>query len=116
MLGALAPDTDVVVVRDGPSWVIGVEPEQVVSARGEEAFAAVDGLHRGWWAGFLAYDMGRAVESVTPRIAHDPCLPDLALARFDARLKTISGGSASTERSRCRPCVRSSGTRAFIIS
>ena len=86
MLAALPRDTDVVVVRDGPSWVIGVEPTQIVVARGEDAFVALDGLDRGWWAGFLAYDLGRAVERVAPRIADQPGLPDLALARFDARL------------------------------
>ncbi len=87
VLAALPRDADVVVVRDGPSWVIGVEPTRVVAARGEDAFLALDRLDGGWWAGFLAYDLGRAVERVSSRIApHDPGLPDLALARFDARL------------------------------
>ncbi len=86
VLSAIPPDADVVVVRVGRSWVIGVEPEQIVLARGEEAFAAVDRLYRGWWAGYLAYDLGRAVEHVTPRIAEDSGLPDLALARFESRL------------------------------
>jgi para-aminobenzoate synthetase component 1 len=87
VLAALPRDADVVVVRDGPSWVIGVEPTRVVAARGEDAFLELDRLDGGWWAGFLAYDLGRAVERVSPRIApHDPGLPDLAFARFDARL------------------------------
>jgi para-aminobenzoate synthetase component 1 len=86
VLAALPRDTDVAVVRDGPSWVVGIEPARVVAARGEDAFAALDGLDGGWWAGFLSYDLGRAVERVAPRIAHEPGLPDLALARFDARL------------------------------
>ena len=86
VLGALPPDADVAVVRDGSSWVIGMEPSQIVTGGGDEAFAVLDGLHRGWWAGFLAYDLGRAVEQVTSRIAPDRGLPDLALARFDARL------------------------------
>ena len=87
VLAALPRDADVVVVRDGPSWVVGVEPTRVVTARGEDAFLALDRLDGGWWAGFLAYDLGRAVERVSPRIApHDSALPDLALARFDARL------------------------------
>jgi hypothetical protein len=75
VLGALPPDADVVVVRDGPSWVIGVEPTQIVLGRGEEAFAAVDGLHRGLVGGLSGLRHGAAVEHVTPRIAHDPGLP-----------------------------------------
>ena len=86
VLAALPRGTDVVVVRDGPSWVIGVEPTQIMVARGEDAFVALDGLDRGWWAGFLAYDLGRVVERIAPRIADQTGLPDLALARFDARL------------------------------
>ncbi|MGH9039548.1 MAG: anthranilate synthase component I family protein [Acidimicrobiia bacterium] len=112
MLGALPPDADVVVVRDGPSWIIGIEPEQVVSGRREEAFAALDGLHRGWWAGFLAYDMGRAVESVTPRTAHDPFLPDLVLARFEARLVLGPDGVRVEGEGSTRPRLEAVARRA----
>ncbi len=58
VLAALPRDADVVVVRDGPSWVIGVEPTRIVAARGEDAFGALDRLDGGWWAGFLSYDLG----------------------------------------------------------
>ena len=112
MVGALPSDADVVVVRDGSSWVIGVEPEQVVTAAGEEAFAAIDGLHRGWWAGFLAYDMGRAVEHVTARIAHDPGLPDLTLARFEARLVLAAEGLRVEGDGRTRPVLEAIARRA----
>jgi para-aminobenzoate synthetase component 1 len=112
VLGALPPDADVVVVRDGPSWVIGVEPEQIVFGRGEEAFTTLDGLHRGWWAGFLAYDMGRAVEDVTPRIAHDPGLPDLALARFEARLILTAEGVRVQGEGPTRPLLEAVARRA----
>ncbi len=112
VLGALPADADLAVVRDGPSWVIGVEPAQVVFGRGEEAFAALDGLHRGWWAGFLAYDMGRAVEHVTPRIARDPTLPDLALGRFEARLLLTPEGARVEGEGPTRPVLEAVARRA----
>jgi para-aminobenzoate synthetase component I len=112
VLGALPPDADVVVVRHGPAWVIGVEPTQTVSGRGEEAFAALDGIRGGWWAGFLAYDLGRAVENVTPRIAHDPGLPDLALARFDARLILTAEGARVEGDGPTRPMLEAVARRA----
>jgi para-aminobenzoate synthetase component 1 len=112
VLSALPPDADVVVVRDGPSWVIGVEPTQVVVGRAEEAFAALDGIHQGWWAGFLAYDMGRAVESVTPRILRQSCLPDLALARFDARLILTGDGARVEGEGPTRPLLEALARRA----
>ncbi len=117
VLGALPPDADVVVVRDGPSWIIAVEPEQIVFGRGEEAFAALDGLDRGWWAGSLSYDMGRAVEHVTPRIAHDPGVPDpgvpdLALARFEARLILTAAGARVEGDGPTRPVLEAIARRA----
>jgi para-aminobenzoate synthetase component 1 len=108
VLAALPRDADVVVVRDGPSWVIGVEPTRVVAARGEDAFSALDRLDGGWWAGFLAYDLGRAVERVSHRIApHDPGLPDLALARFDARLILTPEGMHVEGEGSTRPVLES---------
>ena len=66
--------------------MIGVAPDEVVTASGEAAFARLDGLSPGWWAGFAAYDLGRAVERIVPRRGHGPDeLPDLVLARFAAR-------------------------------
>jgi para-aminobenzoate synthetase component 1 len=85
-LAAVPARVDMVAVRDGPSWIVGVNPEEVVTARGADAFATLDGLESGWWAGFVGYDLGRAVERVRPRRPTDPAVPDLALARFDARL------------------------------
>ena len=80
--------------------------------RGEEAFATLDGLHQGWWAGFLAYDMGRAVEGVTPRIAHDPGLPDLALARFETRLILTAEGVRVQGEGPTRPLLEAVARRA----
>ena len=112
VLAALPRDADVVVVRDGPSWVIGVEPTRIVAARGEDAFVALDRLDGGWWAGFLAYDLGRAVERVTPRMAHEPDLPDLALARFDARLILTPEGTHVEGEGSSRPMLEAVARRA----
>jgi para-aminobenzoate synthetase component 1 len=66
--------------------VVGIDPERVIRAPAAEALSVLDRLGGGWWAGFLAYDVGRAIEAVTPRLAGDPALPDLLLGRFDSRL------------------------------
>jgi len=75
-----------VVVRRGEATVVAGAPAEVVTAHGAEALDELDGLTPGWWAGYLAYDLGRAVERVRPRLPADPCLPDVVLARYDARL------------------------------
>ena len=113
VLAALPRDVAAVVVRDGPSWVIGVEPTQVVVGRGEDAFVALDRLERGWWAGFLSYDLGRAVERVSPRIAQRPSdLPDLVLARFDARLILTPEGTRVEGEGSTRPMLEAVALRA----
>jgi len=103
VLGVLPPGADVAVVRDGADWVVGVDPDEAVMGMGEAALTALARIHAGWWAGFLAYDLGRAVERVVPRLPDDLGLPDLALARFDARLvvgprgfRVEGGGRART--------------------
>ena len=73
-------------MRVGPRWVVGVDPDATCGAEGAEAFPALDALEPGWWAGWLSYDLGRAVERVPERAVPDRAIPDLALARFDARL------------------------------
>ena len=93
VLGALPPGVDVAVVRDGAAWVVGVEPEEVLTARGADAFATLDALTAGWWAGFAGYDLGRAVEAIRPRRPAPAGVPDLALARFGARLVVDSDGA-----------------------
>ncbi len=112
VLAALPRDADVVVVGDGPSWIIGLEPTRIVAARGEDAFVALDRLDGGWWAGFLAYDLGRAVERVSPRTAHEPGLPDLALARFDARLIVTPEGMHVEGEGSTRPVLEAVARRA----
>ncbi len=81
-----------VVVRDGRRTVVGVDPDALVVADGTRALERLDDLEPGWWAGYLAYDLGRAVERVVERVvarteAPVPVpVPDLLLGRFDARL------------------------------
>ncbi|HEV7534819.1 MAG TPA: anthranilate synthase component I family protein, partial [Acidimicrobiia bacterium] len=89
VLGALPAGADVAVVRRDPGqWVVGVAPDARLEASGPAALDGLDRLDRsgGWWAGWLAYDLGRAVERVVRRQPDDLGLPDVSLARFDARL------------------------------
>jgi para-aminobenzoate synthetase component 1 len=74
------------VLRSPEGWVVAWEPLDVVCARGSTAFDALDGLEPGWWAGFCSFELGHAVERVTPRpgIA-SPQVPDLGLVRFARR-------------------------------
>jgi para-aminobenzoate synthetase component 1 len=88
---------DLVVVRDGASTVLALEPDEVIRAAGHEALTALDELSGGWWAGFLAYDLGRAVERVPALIPPHPAVPDLLLARFDARLVLEPGEAPRIE-------------------
>ncbi len=71
-------------MRDGGRWLVADEPTDVVVANGADAFEALDTMTRGgFWAGFVAYDLGRTIERVTARAADDLALPDLAFVRFD---------------------------------
>jgi para-aminobenzoate synthetase component I len=77
-------DGGVAIVRDGERWLVGDDATDVVIASGAGAFDALDAMARGgFWVGFVAYDLGRTIERVTPRAADDLGLPDLAFARFD---------------------------------
>ncbi len=88
VLSALPPSVDAAVVRDGRRVVVAAEPDEVRVASGPAALDVLDRLGPGWWAGFLAYELGRSVERVSRRERRDggPPLPDLLLARFPARL------------------------------
>jgi len=79
--GAAAP----VGFRRGSSVIVAAEPAEVVAASGAAAFDALPRLTPGWWAGYLSYDLGRAVEPVRIRQPADAALPDLLLARYEAR-------------------------------
>jgi para-aminobenzoate synthetase component 1 len=82
-----------VVVRQRDATVVAAAPSEVVVAGGTDALTRLDLLTPGWWAGYLSYDLGRAVESVEPRLPPDPGLPDLVLARYEARLVIDHAGA-----------------------
>jgi len=77
-------------MRVGTTTVIAAEPAEVIAADGADALRALDRIDRGWWAGYLSFDLGRAIERIAParpRVRPDgPAVPDLLLARYDARL------------------------------
>lgn len=71
-------------MRDGGRWLVGDHVTDVVVADGANAFDALDVMARGgFWVGYIAYDLGRTIERITPRATDDLGLPDLAFARFD---------------------------------
>jgi len=92
LLAALPATVDAAIVRDGPCLVVAAAPDAVRVASGPDALDVLDRLPSGWWAGFLSYELGGAVEHVTPRrrpnAGHhaEPTPPDLVLARFPARV------------------------------
>jgi para-aminobenzoate synthetase component I len=96
VLARIPASVDAAVVRAGRDVHVAAEPDAVVVASGHEAFDVLDRLAPGWWAGFLTYELGAAVE----RVARSPDagdrdavpLPDLVLARFPARL-VVDGSS-----------------------
>jgi para-aminobenzoate synthetase component 1 len=90
-------DTAPVVVRSGRTTIIAAEPVEVVAAWGDDALDALDRLTPGWWAGVLSYDLGRSIERVVPRHGEvERGVPDVLLARYDARL-VVAGGQARFE-------------------
>ena len=99
LLEQLPLEAGVAVVRDGASTVVAAAPAHVRLAHGADGFGALDGVERegGWWAGFLAYDLGRAVERVVPWAVADRSIPDVALARFDARVRSTPGADPVVE-------------------
>jgi para-aminobenzoate synthetase component 1 len=85
------------VVRDGAQIIVAVAPEEVLSARNEQAFELLrDIASSGFWCGFCSYDLGRTVERVRERTVDDLGLPDVAFARYGARA-TFAGGHTRLE-------------------
>ena len=72
-------------LRHGSNVIVAAEPVEVVAASGSAALAALRSLTPGWWAGFISFDLGRVIEPVETRLFADDGLPDLLLARYDAR-------------------------------
>ncbi len=101
-VGVPRSEANPVVLRSGETTIIAAEPVEIVRANGVEALTKFDCLTPGWWAGFFSYDLGRSIERVArrdsgvtnfsdQRVSYS--VPDLLLARFDARW--ISNGTRS---------------------
>jgi para-aminobenzoate synthetase component I len=75
------------IVRAGSATVVGVSPTVVRAASGPDAFAVLREVDTGgFWIGYCAYDLGRAIERVRPRTDDDLGIPDVAFARYDNRV------------------------------
>ena len=96
VLARLPANGDFIVVRDGARTIVGLEPQAALRRSGLEALRALDQL-TGWWAGFLSYDLGRVIEVVPELAVREPEVPDLLLARFDARLVLEPDGTNHVE-------------------
>jgi para-aminobenzoate synthetase component 1 len=88
------------IVRDGGKTIVGVEPSVVRTASGDGSFDVLREVDTsGFWVGFCSYDLGRAIERVTPRSvagseAGRGSIPDVAFARYDTRLVITDDGRA----------------------
>jgi para-aminobenzoate synthetase component I len=85
------PGGDLVVVHDDAQTLWATRPVEVVEACGDDALDFLDRLSAGWWAGWISYDLGRAIERVPTLATNGPLLPDLCLARFE-RPEPLSPG------------------------
>jgi para-aminobenzoate synthetase component 1 len=85
---AARADDAYAVLRTPRGWVVATDPADVIEVSGPAAWAALDDLAPGLWAGFATFELGHAVERVEPGPASgrafdaSPRLPDLALVRF----------------------------------
>ena len=74
-------------MRAGSATVVGLSPTVVRAASGADAFEVLSEIDAGgFWVGYCAYDLGRAIERVRPRTADDLGIPDVAFARYDTRV------------------------------
>jgi para-aminobenzoate synthetase component 1 len=79
------------VVRSGDGWVVASEPVEVVEASGVDVFAVLDRLTPGFWAGYLGFELGHAVEPVRARPGRTPPQhPDAVLVRFAHRARVTA--------------------------
>ncbi len=86
ILAALPRELPAAIGLDGTRATVACGAEEIVTVDGAGAFDRLDRLSPGWWAGFLAYDLGRAVERVRSRTGRGPRPhPDVVLVRFAAR-------------------------------
>ena len=92
-LGALPTSLGATVVRDGSRTILAVDISDQIQSGPTGAFAALDAISHGWWAGFLSYDLGRAVEHVSPRAPVNAAIPDVSFLRFAARAELATDGT-----------------------
>jgi para-aminobenzoate synthetase component 1 len=105
------------VVRDGAHTIIAIAPEEVLSADGDAAFDVVrEAATGGFWCGFCAYDLGRTVERVRPRTVDDLRLPNVAFARFDARVRLGPDGAHLEGHGAARAQLESALARASLCA
>jgi para-aminobenzoate synthetase component 1 len=75
------------IVRAGSATVVGISPSVLRAASGADAFTVLHEIDTGgFWVGYCAYDLGRAIELVQPRTTDDLGIPDVAFARYDNRV------------------------------
>jgi para-aminobenzoate synthetase component 1 len=87
ILRHLSPERGGAIVRDGSSTIVTGAPTAMRVASGEPAFDVLRAADAGgFWVGYCAYDLGRAIERVEPSAVDDLGLPDVAFARYDTRL------------------------------
>jgi para-aminobenzoate synthetase component 1 len=103
ILAQLPAGLGLAVMPQGADVVVAIAPDEVVrlpAGGAADPFGAVDALAPGWWTGFVAYESGRHVEAIAPPGVTRPAdptrspVPDLLLARFDARLVLDAAGDA----------------------
>jgi para-aminobenzoate synthetase component 1 len=112
VLAAFPRDADLAVVRREGEWVVGAAPDARVELSGDDALDWLDRLSGGWWAGWLAYELGWAVERVERRRPDDLGVPDLSLARFDTRLVVGPAGVRLEGDGPTRPLLTAAVRRA----
>jgi para-aminobenzoate synthetase component 1 len=95
----LPPGVGAVAMRRGNSTVVASEPSEIVVGNGAEGIARLDRLAPGFWAGFLAFELGHAIERVDARGAslEAATVPDVVFARFDARAVIAPDGRVTIE-------------------
>jgi para-aminobenzoate synthetase component 1 len=101
-----ARDEPVAVLRHGDGWLVAWEPLEVLDGTGDALLAALDRAAPGLWAGFLAFELGHAIERIRPGRAHAGRSPRAAAGsdgrfvrfarhtRVPALDRLLAGGSA----------------------
>lgn len=89
VVGGHPAGVPVAVVTDGDDVLVAGDPDDVIVAGATDLDDAMATIERGgFWVGWLSYDTGRAVESITARLTDDRDIPDIAFVRF-ARVERV---------------------------